>query len=98
MADRRCVRMRGNGARRPGLEADAGLVYLTGVRQRAASGLWTPVLLGINAVNGQLKWRFTATGVSLSRFSVQGWHLSRRIPASPGWMISTRLPAGYGGS
>jgi outer membrane protein assembly factor BamB len=41
-----------------GLEADAGLAYLTGV-QPAATGPGTPVLLGINAVNGQLKWRFT---------------------------------------
>jgi len=44
-----------------GLEADAGLVYLTGVEQPTASGPGTPVLLGINAVNGQLKWRFTPT-------------------------------------
>ena len=44
-----------------GLEADAGLVYLTGVEQPTASGPGTPVLLGINAVNGHLKWRFTPT-------------------------------------
>jgi outer membrane protein assembly factor BamB len=45
----------------PGLEAGAGLAYLTGVQQPAATGPGTPVLLGINAVNGQLKWRFTHT-------------------------------------
>ena len=43
------------------LEADAGRVYLTGVQQSAASRPGTPVLLGINAVNGQLKWRFSPT-------------------------------------
>jgi outer membrane protein assembly factor BamB len=43
-----------------GLKADAGLVYLTDMLQQpGAIGPVTPVLLGINAVNGQLKWRFT---------------------------------------
>jgi outer membrane protein assembly factor BamB len=44
-----------------GLTADADLVYLTGVERPTASGPRTPVLLGINAVNGQVKWRFTPT-------------------------------------
>jgi outer membrane protein assembly factor BamB len=43
------------------LAAGAGLVYLTGMEHPAASGPGTPVLLGINAMNGQLKWRFTPT-------------------------------------
>jgi outer membrane protein assembly factor BamB len=37
--------------------AAAGLVYLTGVQQ-LADGQWTPVLLGISAADGRLKWRF----------------------------------------
>jgi outer membrane protein assembly factor BamB len=37
--------------------AAAGLVYLTGV-QPLAGGQWTPVLLGISAADGRLKWRF----------------------------------------
>jgi outer membrane protein assembly factor BamB len=45
-----------------GLEADAGLVYLTGVQQQPPPGEFgTPVVLGINAANGHVKWRFTPT-------------------------------------
>ena len=46
-----------------GLAADAGLVYLTGV-QRLPTGnasYPTPVVLGISALNGQIKWRFSPT-------------------------------------
>ncbi len=43
-----------------GLAAEAGLAYLTGVQQRPADGAFEiPVLLGLNAVNGQVKWQFT---------------------------------------
>jgi outer membrane protein assembly factor BamB len=38
----------------------AGLVYLTAVQQRTGDQ-WIPVLLGISAVNGRLKWRFVAS-------------------------------------
>jgi len=49
------------GAGELGLAADAGLVYLTGVQQlpTAEGGSSTPVVLGISALNGQVKWRFT---------------------------------------
>ena len=40
-----------------GLQASAGLVYLTGVQQLAV-GQSTPVLLGISAADGRVKWRF----------------------------------------
>jgi outer membrane protein assembly factor BamB len=41
----------------PGLQASAGLVYVTGVQQ-LADGQLTPVLLGISAADGRVKWRF----------------------------------------
>jgi outer membrane protein assembly factor BamB len=46
-----------------GLAADAGLVYLSGVQQLPTTkgGFATPVVLGISALNGQVKWRFTPT-------------------------------------
>jgi outer membrane protein assembly factor BamB len=40
-----------------GLQAFAGLVYVTG-RQQFADGQSTPVLLGISAADGRVKWRF----------------------------------------
>ncbi len=39
------------------LQAAAGLVYLTGVQQ-SAGGQPTPVLLGISAADGRVKWQF----------------------------------------
>jgi len=42
------------------LQVHAGLVYLTAVQQRT-SGLSTPVLLVISAVNGRLEWRFVSS-------------------------------------
>lgn len=46
-----------------GLAADAGLVYLSGVQQlpTTRASYPTPVLLGISAVNGKVKWRFSPT-------------------------------------
>jgi outer membrane protein assembly factor BamB len=41
-----------------GLQAAAGLVYLTGGVLHLAGGHWTPVLLGISAADGHVKWRF----------------------------------------
>src|SRR5450756_2941765 len=40
-----------------GLQASAGLVYMTGVQQ-LADGQSTSVLLGISAADGRVKWRF----------------------------------------
>jgi outer membrane protein assembly factor BamB len=42
------------------LAADAGRVYLAGLRQPAAGGQGTAVVLGINPVNGRVEWRFTS--------------------------------------
>ncbi len=44
----------------PGLQASAGLVYVTGVQQ-GAGGQWPQVLLGISAADGRVKWRFVAS-------------------------------------
>jgi PQQ-like domain len=46
------------GANELSLRVYAGLVYLTAVQHKGEQ--WAPVLLGINAVNGRLKWRFVA--------------------------------------
>jgi hypothetical protein len=43
----------------PGLQASAGLVYVTGVQQSGVQ--WTQVLLGISAADGRVKWRFAAS-------------------------------------
>ena len=42
------------------LQVHAGLVYLTAVQRRTLEQ-WTPVLLGISALNGRVKWRFVAS-------------------------------------
>lgn len=42
------------------LQVHAGLVYLTAVQRRTLER-WTPVLLGISALNGRVKWRFVAS-------------------------------------
>jgi outer membrane protein assembly factor BamB len=42
------------------LQVHAGLVYVTAV-QRSTLEQWTPVLLGISALNGRVKWRFVAS-------------------------------------
>jgi outer membrane protein assembly factor BamB len=41
-----------------GLQAARGLLYLTGGVLHLAGGHWTPVLLGISAADGHVKWRF----------------------------------------
>jgi outer membrane protein assembly factor BamB len=41
-----------------GLQAAAGLVYVTAGVLHLAGGHWTPVLLGISAADGHVKWRF----------------------------------------
>jgi outer membrane protein assembly factor BamB len=41
-----------------GLQAAGGLLYLTGGILHLAGGHWTPVLLGISATDGHVKWRF----------------------------------------
>jgi len=53
-----------------GLAADAGLVYLSGVQQlpTTKASYPAPVLFGISAVNGKVKWRFSppaAVGVTV---------------------------------
>jgi hypothetical protein len=42
------------------LQVYAGLIYLTGVQQ-STSVQWTPVVLGISAVNGRVQWQFVAS-------------------------------------
>jgi outer membrane protein assembly factor BamB len=44
-----------------GLQATAGLVYLTGARLLLAGGKSTPVLLGISAADGHVEWRFATS-------------------------------------
>jgi outer membrane protein assembly factor BamB len=46
-----------------GLAADDGLVYLSGVRRLPTTNASypTPVVLGISAVNGKVKWRYSPT-------------------------------------
>lgn len=41
-----------------GIQAAAGLVYVTAGVVHLAGGRWTPVLLGISAADGHVKWRF----------------------------------------
>lgn len=42
----------------PGLQAAAGLVYVTGVLEQGAAQQPTQVLLGISAATGRVQWRF----------------------------------------
>jgi hypothetical protein len=44
-----------------GLQAAAGLVYVTGARLLLVGGRWTQLLLGISAADGHVKWQFAAS-------------------------------------
>src|SRR5215469_1902976 len=43
------------------LQAAAGLIYVTGARLLLVGGRWMPVLLGISAADGHVKWQFAAS-------------------------------------
>lgn len=84
------------------LQVYAGLVYLTAVQRRTGEQ-WTPVLLGISAVNGRLKWRFVASteealdaytsGLVYATTNSGGVWLYRLDPATG--RVRWRVPSGY---